>query len=683
MNEARIVGLDFETYSAAPLPSVGLKNYVMDETFTPTLAAMAAGGVTLSWNMVDPTDRKDFISVISDPYWFVVAHNAGFERAVLRHLGLDIPVFDSAVVAACAGANRHLRGAAEQLLDKGKLDEDGRLLRLFAMPQQDQEDLHFDESLIESHLDEWQMFVEYCKRDAELSRQIFIDHQSKFQAVHDREMAYAQVTLAMNERGWPVAIDEAVRMLEIYRENLDEIQWEFANNVDPDLNLASTPQLKEWCEKRGVRSSSFDKEHVDKLIARLEKRAKRTAGQNQVLHMLRTKRELGGSSVKKLETIIDTAYEGRVYDQYVHAGAGQSLRTSGRSIQMQNLPRLSELRDMSSLFTKPSAWDNQDLSENLRQLFRAEAPGGELVVADYSAIESRALAWLANEDWKMDAYRQGVGIYEMQASKHYGIPVDQITKDQRMFGKVGELSCGYGAGPVAVRDFAAKMGVELSELEAGELVRGWRKTNVATVRFWDSLQDALVSVVAGTADTATVPVGPESQYFIWIGLRETPQSLQKIDPNAKSITLLLWKWGSKAPIMERLFHGCYMDGNNVGYYKPSSLKGGKPWVRTFTNPKTKQQQRHNLYGGKLAGIITQSLCREIFFDGLLRLEEKLLDHSNATLIGQFHDEVIIEWSDPDHNDGLLDTIRDVMSGTPVIIGLPMAVEVKYAHRYIK
>ena len=681
------VGLDFETYSAAPLPSVGLKNYVEDETFRPTLAGVATAAFTEVFEPGKDPDFERMQDIICVPDVIVVAHNAGFERAVLLKLGIDIPVWDSAVIAAVAGANRHLRGAAEQLLNLGKLDEDGKLIRLFAIPQEGQEDLHFDRSLITKHPDEWQDFKDYCARDAELSRKLMLQWASEDDVVFEREMRYAQLTLDMNERGWPVAVDEVQAMLIRYRGNLDSLMDTFANEVDPDLNLVSTPQLKEWCEKRGIRAKSFDKEHVDKLAHRLSMRASLTDGQAEVLRMLRVKQAMGGSSLKKLETILDTERSGRVYDQYVHAGAAQSLRTSGRSIQMQNLPRLAHPRDMTELFHSKLSWTNEELSENLRQVFRASDPQGQLVVADYGAIESRALAWLANETWKLDAYRRNEGIYEAQAAQHFKIPVEQVTKEQRTFGKVGELSCGYGAGHVAVKDFAAKMGVTLSEGEAKDLVYGWRDVNARTKGFWQELHDALVDVVQIPGKVRTVRVGATgTAYHVEFASTRTPRSLIDMDRGALSISMMLVDTNTQELVLERVFHGCYLDGNNIGYYKPSALKGGKPWSKTFTNPKTKLRQKYNLYGGKLAGILTQSLCREIFFEGLERIDSALAaaGWDNAPIIGQFHDEVILEWTPGTAPlTDVLALVERQMSFTNVIPHLPMTVDVKHDYRYIK
>lgn len=683
MDASTIVGLDFETYSAAPLPKVGLKKYVEDPTFTVTLAAVASWAGTTH---AEFPDKKTLVSMLQGTT--VVAHNAGFERAVLLSMGIDIPVYDSAVVAAVAGADRHLAGAARQLLNMTKLDDDRSLLRLFAMPQPEAETLEFDMSLVHDNPDKWTEFIEYCERDAELSRAIFLDWAGD-PALHEREMLYASITLAMNEAGWPVDIAAVGEMRDRYNANLDQIQDDFAKRADKDLNLFSHDQVKQWCADRGVRSSSFDKQNVEKLRKRLLKqRDKRplTQGEEEVLFLLETKIELGGSSLKKLETILDTAYDGRVYDQYVHAGAPQSLRTSGRSIQMQNLPRLpAKPRPMRELHT-PKHWTNDELGENLRQVFRSSDPHGNLVVADFASIESRALAYLAGEDWKLEAYRRGEDIYKAQAMKIFGlVHVDAVSKEQRTTGKVGELSCGYGAGPVAVKDFAAKMHVDLTEGEAKQLVMDWREANPHTVQFWYKLGDALVEAVS---ETKTVAVHAAHGIAVKFRPSTTPTSLMDQDPDVQSIRMDVWKDGHL--ILSRVFHGCYMRGRNVGYYKPSSLKGGKPWKKRYTDPKTGLPRFYELYGGKLAGILTQSLCREIFFESLLRLDSSLNSFDNVTMVGQFHDEVVVDWVPAQRHmlntlgmTDLAHRIEKAMSSSLMHPALPMAVEVKFDYRYTK
>lgn len=682
MDYTKLVGLDFETYCALPLPEVGLARYVNDPTFMPTLASVSAWGGTDTIEF--PARAPELLRELLTEDTIVCAHNAGFERAVLKTMGINVPVIDSAVVAAMAGADRHLAGAARQLLNMDKLDEDRSLLRLFAMPQTDQPGLKFDMTLPSRHPVEWYKFREYCERDAQLSRKLVMEWHG-YEHLFEREMRFAKITLDMNEAGWPVDIESVREMRTRYEANLYVTQKNFAAHIDADLNIFSHPQVKKWCADRGVRSSSFDKQNVERLIARLEKHAARqplTEGQAQVLELLRVKQELGGSSLKKLETILTTAHNGRVYDQYVHAGAPQSLRTSGRSIQMQNLPRLGEIRDMEQLHMEDSLWTNEELSENLRQVFRSSSPYGQLIVADFASIESRGLAYLAGEQWKLDAYRRGEDVYKAQAVKIFRLgSVADVDKGQRTTGKVGELSCGYGAGPVAVKDFAAKMHVEMSEAEAGKLVRDWRDANPNTVDLWERLGAALYEAVqSGTQRAVHAAHGISIKFTPSF----TPESLLDQDPSVRSFHMNVWKGGDL--IMSRVFHGCYLRGRNIGYYKPSSLKGGKPWKNKYVDPKTKRPRFYELYGGKLAGILTQSLCREIFFESLAVISKRLEAVPNATIVGQFHDEVVIDWV-PTPGQATMDFVKAIleyaMCQSMRHPDLPMAVEVKHAYRYIK
>jgi len=682
MNYNDLIGLDFETYASVSLPDVGLARYVNDPYFMPTLASVdtAHGSYTIEFPLETDKKRRLLKDMVSGSA-IVSAHNAGFERAVLDKMDIHIPVIDSAVVAAVAGADRHLAGAAQQLMQIGKLDEDRSLLNLFAKRQKDQVSPEFDRSLVIDNPGLWQQYKAYCERDAKLSREIIIDWHGD-DDLFEREMRYARITLDMNEVGWPVDIASVEAMRKRYLANLEQLELDFARDFDPLLNLASHVQVKKWCADRGVHSRSFDKQHVEQLINRLEKapRANRSHKHYEVLCLLKTKQALGGSSLKKLDTILATAHNGRVYDQYVHAGAPQSLRTSGRSIQMQNLPRLEHERFMGDLFLPGSTWTNDELSGNLRKVFTSSDPQGALIVADFASIESRALAYMAGETWKIAAYSNGLDVYKAQAQKIYRIAdYSAVTKEQRTTGKVGELSCGYGAGPVAVKDFAAKMHVEMTEGEAGALVSDWRAVNTKTVEFWAALGDALDKAVT-TGHTASV----RAAHGITINFVPTkmPKSLEDQMAAAQSIEMCVWKNGQR--VLTRVFHGCYYRGRNIGYHKPSTLKGGRPWKTKYIDPKTKRPRFYELYGGKLAGILTQSLCREIFFEALEEISIQLDGFDNATLVGQFHDEVVVDWV-PGRMSMIqvYNILRDTMSTSVTHPGLPMGVEVKHDYRYTK
>lgn len=697
------IGLDFETYGATDLPRHGLARYVGCKTFMPLMASAVwpdTRGIyefqrfdfTFSWQRPART-LKELIGSST-----IIAHNAPFERAVLAWMGLDYPVerfIDSAVVARVAGAGGKLEAAAPQLLGIDKMEAGKNYIKQFSIPGPYQEangNLFFDRGIVADNPVDWAGMQDYCDLDARLGLQIVEQFRG---SLCDNELEYQALTMRMNERGWKVDVALVEEMQRRYIENQMAALMEFRQACNaPDLNLNSLKQLKEWCLERGVKANSFAEKNVEKLLAAVSKKlddnttlhkltTEQIDGYSDVEALLRTKLILGGSSLKKLQVILDTVTEdGRLVDQYLHCGAGQSLRTTGRSVQMQNLKQLHEIGNVEDLVNDAIEWDNNKLAENIRQCFTATDVMGRLIVGDFSSIEGRGLAWLACADWKLRAYHQGQDLYKVLASKIMVIPYDQITKEQRQFGKVGELACGYQAGPEAVQDFAAGMGVELSQGEATKLVYDWRDANPEIVALWDRLDEMLHNVVADHQRSTRYLIG-ETGWSVEICQSATPGSLTDQHPGAQSIKLLVVRPNGDT-YLRRYFHGCYIRGRNVGYYKPSTLKHGELWKNHFMNPKTKQLQFYQLYGGKLSGILTQSLCREVFFTTLSRVETWCsLRPTAAQVVGQFHDEIVVDWNPSGASLQVsMESISTLMSQCE-LPGFPMAADVKAGYRYIK
>lgn len=699
-----LIGLDFETYGGVNLPKHGLHRYVNDKTFMPLI-----GGV------YDPEDQaryrfdlarhrkqstRDLRDLIGSRT--IVAHNAPFEQEVLFHLGLDYPCsrfIDSAVVARVAGAGPRLEAAAPQLLAVDKMAEGAHLIKVFSVPGEYQEEngnLMFDERVIEAHPDKWDQFGEYCELDAELGYRIVGGYLGRLTLV---ERKFAEITMRMNRIGWPVDVSLVEEMNIRYLENLGRAELDFHTAHDPafELNIYSHAQLKEWCEARGVRAKSFDKEMVESMLRRVQKKVltmgtedPKLPGYMQVIDLLQTKQILGGTSLKKLQVILNHSIEDtwnpgghRLRDQYVHAGAGQTLRTTGRSVQMQNLKRLGPEPDpVEELLEDPdSDWDNDQLAANLRQCFIASTKGGRLIVGDFSSVESRGLAYLAEAEWKLEAFRQGLDMYKVGASKQFGIDYDMVSKEQRQFGKVGELSCGYQAGGGAVQSFAGGMGVTLTEGEASKVVSDWRAANPEIVLFWDRLHEMLASVVEEPKRV--------ERLFLKDGLRlelqsiPAPVSLHHQMKGVRSLQVTLLHGGEV--MMKRYFHGVYARGRDICYHKPSERKTGDLWRNGYVNPKTKQFQLFTIYGGKLAGILTQSLCREIFMRCMVDVHEWTQEHvGQVALIGQFHDEMVVDWKPGALS--LEDAKRELegyMSNPGVLVSFPLAADIKDDYRYTK
>lgn len=712
-----LIGLDFETYGDVSLPDHGLDRYVKGEHFRPLIAHTyyLKGGRTYH-------DTFDFVkdgdAIYSDLFALlqghrIAAHNAPFEEAVLEWMGFDtdsVTFIDTAVLARAHGFGGSLEAAAPQALDVDKMEDGKRLIKLFSIPgvmQEANESLAFDPDIVATNPEDWGTFHKYCYIDAYLSYRLAYE----LPGLSDKEWSNNQITNRMNQLGWPVDLDSVHNMQQRYKENLEEnLRW-FYDTYQPGvpederLNFRSFPQLKEFCAARGVKARSFDELHVKKMLKAIAKK-REAMGYNGpknedlrvVAEMLTLKQELGGSSLSKLQTIIDqTSEDGRLRNQYLHVGAGQTYRTSGRGVQMQNLKRLIDAIDMDDLEDVDIMFTNEVLAQNIRQVFHSCHPLGFLIVGDFSSVESRGLAWLARAEWKLDEFRKGKDMYKVLAAKIDGVHYDDVLKDRRQFGKVGELSCGYGAGGDAVRQFAEKMGTDLSEVEAALLVREWRAVNPEIERFWYRLDDQLHKMLADRNPSVTYRVEAGAPgWRVELQIIHTPASLRKQakaeKKNVNSFELRLVDDGGGVHV-RRVFHGAYLHGRNIRYFKPSERKTGDLWRDSYINPKTKQLTYYTVYGGKLTGILTQSMCREMFFNSLRIMDQWLTGvygPTNLQMIGQFHDEIVLDWQPVSWAsgrtiglEGAKRELEAAMTNVGPFIGFPLDAEIKHDHRYTK
>lgn len=712
-----IVGLDFETFSDVNLQKHGADRYFASDQFRPLLAAIDAGEDPDVYDFVmypnaDLLRFLIYIEGIAHKKVTPAAHNAAFEARTLEWMTRMDPhtpknfypyLIDTAVISSVAGASRSLSSAGPQLLGVPKDPAGLDLIKKFSIPNED-----FDfkpvtrEHLLNSDtlMHDWMRFVVYCAKDAYLSR--MIADTIPFSLY---EQKLSQVTDTINTTGWSVDVSLVKEMKRKYEDNLQLALYQFRLKHDPknELNLNSLKQLKEWCFARGVIAKSFDERNVAKLLTRIEARLMtetiphKIDGYRAVSDMLRTKQVLGGSSLKKLDVILNTVGEDyRLRNQYLHAGAGQTRRTSGRGVQMQNLKRLPpNPLDMKLLYTQ-QRFSNDELAANLRQVFKASGSpsSSQLVVGDFASVESRGLAWLAGENWKLKEYEDGKDMYKVLASSMLGVAYDAITPSQRTTGKVGELACGYGAGPEAVRSFAEGMNVDITSEEALDIVRQWREANPRVVDLWNSLHTALEGAVRG--ERMALRVGKHRDFLVVFTPQIAPDSLRNQHPGAVSIRMELVRHhvdsGAHRSLMTRVFQGVYQRGEDICYYKPSDRKTGDLWSATYTNPKTKRKEFHKLYGGKLAGILTQSFCRELFFSALMSVWDFTTRHDGIKLVGQFHDEIVVEVDEAASDataftDFVKREMQRIMSFPSIkdqfIRGFPLVADLQGAWRYIK
>lgn len=715
----QVWGLDFETYSDVDLKTHGIDRYMASPKFRVLIAALAGqDGSKKVFDFVlspDPHELEEFRYFMTKGAKLFVAHNAAFERAVLRKLGIQIDnqIIDSAVITRCLGGSSALEHAAPQFLPGGeKMPEGKALIQLFCVPRKSEDGDEFawvdrtDMWSLNNMHDHWDTFIKYCYVDAKLGLEIWKRWEFLIQK---RERSDELLTNSMNVLGWRVDVDLVREMKRRHDENVEELLDDFYIRHDPsrELNFNSPQQLARWCKERGVRVTSLDKEHLPKIRKKIGAELtriktipamKRTVGQAEkyqkldaVWDMLTTKQEMAGSSLKKLQTILDmVGDDGRLRGQYMHCGAGQSHRTSGRGVQLQNVKRLNGMPDdVHELMAADKAffWSNEKLASNLRQVFTAGHPDGELIVADFKAIEARVLAWLADAQWKLDAFEEGKDLYRVMAAEMFDSTYNEIAPkgEERMTGKVGELSCGYGAGPGAVRKFASKMGIDFTDAQAADTVNGWRDVNQDIVSLWQKLDDLMRQglVVPGFMENIVVlrPAQPgQQEVSARVTVVDSPESLVNEYRGSKTLQLSLWQGG--AMILSRIFQGVHMIGRDMCYVKPDESRSDRCWKHKWY--KDGQSGYYKLYGGKITGILTQSLAREIFMQAMQEIQTALVASPDVNLIGQFHDELIIEWL-PNPVFSLWETraiISDAMSGH-LLPGLPVEASIGHTYRYTK
>lgn len=715
---ATFYGLDFETYGDVDLRTYGRDRYMASPHFQPLIASVThkASGARKTYDFVLQSFAMDHFmrflnQTVLSKDTYIIAHSANFERGVLGTLRLLLQghsideeelrntIIDSAVIARQLGAASHLEAAAPQLTNLNKLEDGRRLIQLFSIPNEANnwqaptaELLRSDPSLMK----DWALFAEYCEQDAAAGEEIGrlsyeMYNNGSFDAFW-KEIEYERLTAKQNLHGWQVDMPLVRAMQDQYEDNSARALETFRDlhDIDQKLNLNSTTQLQRWCRERGVVSASFDENRVEELLVKINKRLTQMTpdqpkylGYVEVRDMLETKRTIGGSSLKKLQGILNTTGEDNILrDSYMHAGAGQTYRTTGKGVQMQNLKRLGPKPDDMEAFMRGElpreVTTNDWLAANLRQCFTSRYKDGALVVGDFSSVESRGLAYIAGANAKLDAFRAGKDLYKVLASSMYGVPYEEVTKEQRQGGKVGELSCGYGAGGGAVHSFATGMGIEMTPEEAQQISTDWRLANPEVVETWGLLEGMLQDWMRGVSRTARLANGL-SVSMVEIG---TPDSLRKLHPTAKSSVVQMSHQGEV--IFQRVFHGMHLVSRGIGYFKPTDRKTGDLWVNSFMDPKTKQRKNHTIYGGKLTGILVQSMCREMFFDVMKQLEFQL--HAripDALLIGQFHDELVVDAPQRE-----IEEVKQLMFGvmqTPPLWAnnFPLTAEIKEAYRYIK
>ena len=620
--------IDIETYSGYDLSKCGVYKYTESPDFEILLFGYSVDGgeiyiVDLAAGESLPSEVLDALTDDNVEKW---AFNANFERVCLsRHMSdmsisLD-PFADNHHSAEILGKAKYLNpaswrcamiwsaymglplsleGAGAVLgLERQKLTEGKELIRYFCLPcKPTAANGQRMRNRSEHAPDKWEAFKAYNRRDVEAELSIkerlakfpvpgnVWDEYAHDQEINDRGVAL-DMTLVRN------AIEADVRS----RTRLTRLMKELTDLDNPN----SVQQMKQWLADNGMETDSLGK----KAVAELLRDAPEPLGK-----VLSLRQQLAKSSVKKYQTMENAVCtDGRARGMFQFYGANRTGRWAGRLIQMQNLPQnhLVDLEQARSLVRNGNfdalalLYDN--IPDVLSQLIRtAFVPkdGYKLIVADFSAIEARVIAWLAGERWRNDVFATHGKIYEASASQMFNVPIEEVTKGSplRQKGKIAELALGYGGSVGALKAMGA-LEMDLSEDELRPLVSAWRSANPNIVQLWWDVDRAVMRAVRDRTMTETH------------GIRFGYQS------GMLFITL--------------------PSGRRLSYVKPriGTNQFGSDCVTYEGVGGTKKWERIESYGPKFVENIVQAISRDILSHAMQTLR-------HCSIVMHIHDEVVIE-----------------------------------------
>ncbi len=603
-----LMGIDIETYSSAPLPRCGVYRYCDAPDFEILLFSYAFDDEPVQ--TIDlargETLPKEVISALEDPDIIKVAYNAQFERVCLsRYLGhwLDPHQWRcTMVMAAYLTLPGRLADAAVALGTTEKKMEEGKdLIRYFSVPcKPSKTNGGRTRNLPTDAPEKWAVYRQYNAQDVETERAI--RKALEKYSLPEQEWELYALDQQINDRGVRVdkkLVKNAIAVDAVFA----QAAYQRAKELTGLENPGSVNQLKAWLADQDMPMESLAKKIVQEKAAQTD---------GIVAELLNLRLELSKTSVKKYEAMARcVCRDGRVHGLLQFYGANRTGRWAGRLVQAQNLPQnhlpdLELARDIvkigdEELLDTLFASVPGTLSELIRTAFIPK-DGCRFLVADFSAIEARVLAWLANEEWVLEEFRGQGKIYEATASRMFHIPQESIVKgnpnyEYRQKGKQATLSCGYGGGVGALKAMGAKM----PEEEMQPLVDAWRAANPNIVAFWSALDRAARTVIR---KKTSARVGKVTLYW------QDDKMFMRL-PSGRNLCY-------QSPH----FTGNRFGSDAIGYYAPNAAG---------------QMVVQETFGGKLAENATQAIARDILAHALLTLEK-----NGYPVIFHVHDEAVIE-----------------------------------------
>lgn len=635
-----MITIDIETRSDKDISKCGVYAYTDTPYFDILLFAYSIDGQPVQ--VVDMANGEEIpenvLVALVDENVIKRAFNVNFERVCLsKYLRKNYPQYfqsysiDEDTVGDflnpeswhCSMIHARTLGLLLSLAEVGKvlgieqqkMTEGKALIKFFCVPYDTIDGVPQFHSPTD-YPDKWEIFKAYNKRDVEA--ELEIDRRLSRFPVPDFLWKEFYLDQEINDRGILVDMQLADKAIGLDAEAKEELTSEMKRLTGVE-NPNSIYQLLDWLETQGYKSDSLGKTQVQELI----KTAK-----EPVKSVLQMRLQLSKSSVKKYTAMKNTACsDNRARGMFSFYGASRTGRWAGRNVQLQNLPQnhLPDLSEARELVKYGSFEDIQmlydDVPDTLSQLIRTAfipRQGMKFIVADFSAIEARVIAWLAGEEWRMKAFANGEDIYCASASKMFGVPVVKHGENGhlRQKGKISELACGFGGSVGAMKAMGADS-LGLSDTELKQIVTDWRETSPHITEFWWAVDRAVKKAVK--EKTATKTHGLLFSYeagFLFIRL-----------PSGRRLAY------AKPYIGKNKF-----GGESVTYM---GINAQKKWDRLES------------YGPKFVENCVQGIARDLLMYSMQTL-------SQYFIVGHIHDEMIIECP----KDTKLDEICQQMARTP-------------------
>lgn len=610
-----MLAIDIETYSSIDITKCGVYAYTEAVDFEILLFAYAHDEEEVK--LIDLASGEELpqtiIHDLTSSGVIKTAFNASFERTCLAKY-LNKPMIPnqwrcSAVHSLCVGLPTTLDGVSKCLnLQQQKMSEGKALIRYFSMPCNSSKFKgRRTSNLSEADAEKWEIFKSYCMQDVEVERAIR-KRLEQF-PMTDKEWELWELDQKINDGGVlvdSVLVQNAINCDEAYENKITREATSLTKLKNPN----SPAQLKSWLEGKGLKVESLSKERVKELLGEVE--------DDCVKKVLELRQELSKTSVKKYEAMKRVmCSDMRVRGLMQFYGASRTGRWAGRLVQIHNLPKNSmDNLSYARQLIKDGDYEMLELLFNsvpevLSQLIRTAfipAVNSRLIVSDFSAIEARIIAYLAGEKWVIDTFKSHGKIYEMTASKMFGVPLENIVKGSPMYelrekGKIATLACGFGGSIGALIAMGAiKMG--LAEEELRGIVTAWRKANPNIVALWREIESAAILAVSENK-------------------------------------IVKMQYGLEFSCSRRVLFIKLPSGRSLAYVKPrieTDVRFNKPKL-TYEGIEqvTKQWGRISTFGGKLTENIVQAIARDCLAEAMLRL-----DKEGYKIVFHVHDEVILE-----------------------------------------